>query len=183
MAISTMQDDLDIIGKLGDNPNTDNNLSADQLREKFDEGPKAIKAFINTVIVPAINKLIGAVGFTGTHSELSGRDETDQHPMAAITGLVEALKGKSASDHHHDTAYAPKNHDHAGVYAEDGHNHDTTYSKTGHHHDGTYLKQTGGTMTGKITTKGIILTRGVDYGTTSERPSNPVEGQVYWRIE
>lgn len=169
MAISTMQDDLDIISKLGDNPNTDNNLSEDQLRAKFDEGPNAIKSFLNNVIVPAINKLIGAVGFTGTHAELSGRDGAEQHPMGAITGLVVALGNKAPLNHDHGETYAPKDHD----------------------HDGKYLSGEGGTVNGAVAVTGnftlsggyLVGKVGVNIGTAAQRPESPPEGTVFFRIE
>lgn len=57
MAILTMQDDLNIIAGLGDNPNTDNALDAAGLKAKFDEASNLLKAFLNGTVVPAINKL------------------------------------------------------------------------------------------------------------------------------
>lgn len=46
------------------------------------------------------------------------------------------------------------------------------------------LPASGGTVTGKLTLKGVlVLTQGVHYGTASQRPSSPVEGQLYWRVE
>ena len=36
MAIPKLTDDLNIIATLGDNPNTDNNLTPEELKKKFD---------------------------------------------------------------------------------------------------------------------------------------------------
>lgn len=166
MAIPTMQDDLSIIAGLGDNPNTDNNLSEEQLKAKFDEGPKRIKKFINTVLVPGMNKLIGAVGFTGTHAELAERDAADQHPIAAITGLEEALNGKAPGDHDHDGSYSAKNHDHDGSYAA-----------LNHGHGGAYLELAEGAVA-----MPLILKRGMHYGTAQERPEAPEEGQQFLKL-
>lgn len=56
MAISTLNDDLNIIAGLGDNPNTDNNLTADELKAKFDAAPLIIQKFINEILVPVVNQ-------------------------------------------------------------------------------------------------------------------------------
>lgn len=65
MAIPTMDDDLNIIGGLGDNPNTDNNMTAAELKAAFDKAPKLIQNFINTTIVPALNNSSGGGGGNG----------------------------------------------------------------------------------------------------------------------
>lgn len=49
--------DLDVIQKHGDNPNTDNGLTAAALRAEFDKSGNLIKAWINTYLVPAFNDL------------------------------------------------------------------------------------------------------------------------------
>lgn len=46
-------------------------------------------------------------------------------------------------------------------------------------HTHAYLPTAGGTMTGAVTTKGIKLTKNVDYGDTL--PSSPVEGQLFFQ--
>lgn len=92
----------------------------------------------------------------------------------------------ASKDHNHDENYAPKNHDHAETYASKNHNHDENYAPKDHNHDATYAKSSqlsnylskgGGTMTGQVTLKGVILTEGKDYGTVP--PENPVTGQVF----
>lgn len=162
MAVSTMSDDLGIVAKLGDNPNTDNNLSEDELKATFDKGPKLIQNYLNTVLVPALNRLIGAVGFTGTHSELSGRDEEAQHPISAILGLTEALNSKASNGHNH-----------SGIYAEVNHNHDDAYAAAGHDHEGAYLEVTEGAVA-----MPLILVENVHYGATV--PENPEVGRLYF---
>lgn len=57
MAIPKMTDELNIISQLGDNPNTDNGLTAEELKAKFDEAPKLIKEYINNKLVPAVQKV------------------------------------------------------------------------------------------------------------------------------
>lgn len=55
--ITEFTEDVEVIQKLGDYPNSDQGLSADQLKEMFDRAPKKIKEFINTVVVPAVRAL------------------------------------------------------------------------------------------------------------------------------
>lgn len=54
MAIPRFDEDLAIISKLGDNPGSDNNLTTDAFRAKFDEGPQKIQKFLNNVLIPAV---------------------------------------------------------------------------------------------------------------------------------
>lgn len=52
-------------------------------------------------------------------------------------------------------------------------------NKASSSHTHAYLPTAGGTMTGVVTTKGIKLTKNVDYGDTL--PSSPVEGQLFFQ--
>ena len=47
--------------------------------------------------LPAVG---GGTGGTSDHSALYNRDKADQHPMSAVTGLVEALEGKQPTGHY-----------------------------------------------------------------------------------
>lgn len=51
MAFTQFSYDMEIIGKLSDTPNVDDGLTAAQLKDKFDEGGKAIKDYINNVLL------------------------------------------------------------------------------------------------------------------------------------
>lgn len=51
MAFTQFTYDMDIIAKLSDSPNVDDGLTADQLKAKFDEGGKAVKSYINNVLL------------------------------------------------------------------------------------------------------------------------------------
>lgn len=62
MAIPKLTDDLNIIATLGDNPNTDNNLTPEELKKKFDVAALIIQTFINTYLVPVVNKNTEDVG-------------------------------------------------------------------------------------------------------------------------
>ena len=54
--------DTRVIRNLGDNPNTENNLSAQDLKAKFDAAPEAIVQYINAKLIPAVQKKITADG-------------------------------------------------------------------------------------------------------------------------
>lgn len=97
MAVQNFNEDLNIISKLGNNPNSDDNLSDAGLKGKFDAAGLLIQKFLNNVLIPAVNRIENAVGFKGTHGELSGRDAANQHPMSAIAGLVARLNDISTS--------------------------------------------------------------------------------------
>lgn len=57
MAIPKFADDLGIIQKLGDNPNTDDGLTAQELKERFDAAGLMIQKYINDVLIPNINSI------------------------------------------------------------------------------------------------------------------------------
>lgn len=61
MGVTRFTDDLNIIAALGDNPNTDNSLTAEGLKKKFDEAGIIIQKFINDVLLPAIESGGGVI--------------------------------------------------------------------------------------------------------------------------
>lgn len=52
---------VEIIQALGDNPNIDDGLSSEELKMKFDEAARIIKAYLNGIMVPYINELSESV--------------------------------------------------------------------------------------------------------------------------
>lgn len=56
MAITYFTEDLNIIQKLDDQPNDVGGLSADELKEKFDESGNKIKDFLNNTLIPELDK-------------------------------------------------------------------------------------------------------------------------------
>lgn len=179
MAIPQMTDDLKIIGSLGNNPNIDNGLNEQELKEKFDEAALLIQNFLNLVMIPEVNSIIGAVGFKGSHGELTGRDANNQHPMSAIFGLVDALNGKAPSSHNHNA-----NQVNEGILSTDRLP-VVPVSKGGTGANNAVealrilgaLPISGGVMTGAVTVKGMYLTEGVDFG-----DEWPTEGLSHGRL-
>lgn len=68
MAIPLMEEDVEVISKLGDVPGSDDGLSTQELKKRFDLGAARIKNFINKILIPAIENsvnegaLLGQIG-------------------------------------------------------------------------------------------------------------------------
>lgn len=60
--ITEFTEDVEVIQKLGDYPNTDDGMNADELKAKFDQAPSAIKRFLNKQVVPAVQRLQDTAG-------------------------------------------------------------------------------------------------------------------------
>ena len=56
--ITELSENLAFIQMLGNNPNFDNNLTADQLKAWFDKAPEAIKKYINTSLIPELTAIL-----------------------------------------------------------------------------------------------------------------------------
>lgn len=64
MAIPKLTADVEIIRKLCTFPNREDGLTAEQLKEKFDRGSVEIRKYINTVLVPVLDKALPNAGDT-----------------------------------------------------------------------------------------------------------------------
>lgn len=69
--IPSFEEDMDIIQKLGDTPGTDNNLSAGELKARFDKAGNLLKTYLNR-IVPMINNVFSGEGNVITGGTLIG---------------------------------------------------------------------------------------------------------------
>lgn len=58
MALSKFEKDMQIIQALDDEPNDVGGLTAAELKAKYDEGGEAVKAFLNDVLLPALDAYI-----------------------------------------------------------------------------------------------------------------------------
>ena len=56
MPLSAFDKNVAIHQSLGNEPNIDNNLTAEELKKKFDLGAELIKAYLNERVVPAVNR-------------------------------------------------------------------------------------------------------------------------------
>ena len=57
MALEKLNENVELIQELGDQPNSDNGLSAEELKALFDRGASIIKNYLNRSVVPYINLL------------------------------------------------------------------------------------------------------------------------------
>lgn len=89
LVIPELDDDLDIIQKLDDEPNDVGGLTAAQLKAKFDEGPNAIKHYINDELLPAISDTV---------AEADVRAEAEQGRVAAEAARVTAEQGRASAE-------------------------------------------------------------------------------------
>ena len=77
--------DLSIISKLGDNPGTDNGLSAEELKAKFDEASLLLQAYLNGTLVEMLNS-----AFAGGDSapvdglNMSGAINMNRNPLQNV---------------------------------------------------------------------------------------------------
>lgn len=55
--LEKLKQSVEIIQALGDNPNIDDGLSSEELKMKFDEAARIIKAYLNESLVPYVNQL------------------------------------------------------------------------------------------------------------------------------
>lgn len=62
MAIPKFLEDLNIIARLGDKPGTDDGLSSEGFKAKFDEGILKIQVYINNVLIPGIEDSVNLDG-------------------------------------------------------------------------------------------------------------------------
>lgn len=91
MALQKFNDDLNIIAKLGDNPRTDNGLSTQGFKSKFDEAGLALQSFINDTLIPGIENTAPGLysvtmGLAAVVLTVSGWSENTQ--TVSVPGVV-----------------------------------------------------------------------------------------------
>lgn len=112
LVIPDLDDDLDVIQKLDDEPNDVGGLTAAQLKAKFDEGPNAIKRYINNELLPAISDTV---------AEADVRAEAEQGRVAAEAARVTAEQGRASAETGREQAEAARGTaEQARVAAEQG---------------------------------------------------------------
>jgi hypothetical protein len=106
MAIPRFDEDLAIISKLGDNPGSDNNLTTDAFRAKFDEGPQKIQQYLNEVLIPAAEQssspqeglnMEGGINMNG--QPLTGLKEPEADTDAATKSYVQRYADTKQPQH------------------------------------------------------------------------------------
>ena len=82
---------VSIIAKLGDHPNTDNNLSAQELREKFDEAPSNIRSYLNNTMGAELQTKIRSMD-TAIASAASAASTSTINTSRLADGAVKTAK-------------------------------------------------------------------------------------------
>lgn len=75
MAITFFTEDLNIIQKLDDQPNDVGGLSADELKQKFDESGNKIKDFLNNSLIPELDEAFSDAMTTAKIDEIVEGDD------------------------------------------------------------------------------------------------------------
>ena len=88
MAFTQFAKDMEIIGKLSDTPNVDDGLTAAQLKEKFDEGGKAIKEYLNGSLLPELLAMTLTEFLAKGPMVLSSHQYGDELPTPGIPGRI-----------------------------------------------------------------------------------------------
>lgn len=94
MAFHTMTADVAHISKLGDQPNTDNNLTAAELKARFDQAAVELKAFINSLVAQLNDRTVSA---QLRLSPVAGLESgTVQEAIAELSASLAELSGELA---------------------------------------------------------------------------------------
>jgi hypothetical protein len=78
---------MEIIAKLSDTPNVDDGLTAFQLKEKFDEGGRAIKDYINNTLLQEVAEKPAT--FTGTFRADNWSSSAPFTQEIAVEGILQ----------------------------------------------------------------------------------------------
>ena len=101
MGLTKLTEDLNIISALSDLPNTEDGLTADEMKAKFDEAVNIIKNFINLTNIPeledAINAAAQGIGFDGVGTN-SIADDAITTPKLHQTVGEEAVTTETIRD-------------------------------------------------------------------------------------
>lgn len=103
MAIMELSENLQIISNLGDNPNADNNLTAQELKAMFDAASLIIQAYINGTLVPAVNQNSSDVA-----CKLSKSGDTMEGTLNMNGNLLSGVPIPNADDQAANKAYVEK---------------------------------------------------------------------------
>ena len=87
--LEPMTDDVEILSKLGDNPGSDDGLSAQELKSKFDLGSVLLKENLNRVIA-AVNSLLSSAGNFLQGGTMAGNLNMNQYRLYGIKSPEDA---------------------------------------------------------------------------------------------
>jgi hypothetical protein len=104
MAIPKFLEDLNIIARLGNKPGTDDGLSDEGFKAKFDEGILKIQNYINNVLIPGIEDSVSEDGLLAQISDklaekLSLDGGTMRGPLNMDYKILSGIETPFAKDH------------------------------------------------------------------------------------
>lgn len=104
MAIPKFLEDLNIIARLGNKPGTEDGLSPEGFKSKFDEGILKIQNYINNVLIPGIENSVSEDGLLAQISDklaekLSLDGGTMRGPLNMDYEILSGIETPSANDH------------------------------------------------------------------------------------
>ena len=88
MGLPPFDHDMDIIQKLDDEPNDVGGLTAAELKAKFDEPGNAVKQYMNTALIPAVDAAVDHVDQVAEIGQFTAdniKEWLDEHPEATTT--------------------------------------------------------------------------------------------------
>ena len=82
MKFPKLTEDLSIISKLGDNPGTDNDLTSEGLKAKFDEASLILQSYINGTLVDPLNEIFAGGASTPNNGlNMNGAINMNNYPL------------------------------------------------------------------------------------------------------
>ena len=194
MALTKLNDDLNVIAKLDDQPNDVGGMTAQALKAEFDRAALIIQAYINNTLVPQIESALAS----GTTDLINGNQLVDGSVQAAKIAALSIVADKIANG----AVGTGKIADSAVTADKIAAQAVNLVSKvTGvlpPQNGGTgvqsiaALKEALGTIavamggTGSTTAEGArsalgitLANLGITYGTAEQRPASPQEGQIF----
>lgn len=92
MSLPVFNEDLNIIAALGDEPNLDDGLTANQLKAKFDEAANKIKAYINGDLKSTVDGLANGTGLANKAVKTAKIDDHAVTKQKIALGAVDHEK-------------------------------------------------------------------------------------------
>lgn len=90
------KEDVEVISKLGDTPGTDDGLSSNQLKAKFDQAPKAIKDYL-VKLVDSLEELFADSGGAVSGGNLTGGLNMNRYPLTGLKSPEDPLDAVNKS--------------------------------------------------------------------------------------
>lgn len=195
MALTKLNDDLNVIAKLDDQPNDVGGMTAQALKAEFDRAALIIQAYINNTLVPQIESALSS----GTTDLINGNQLVDGSVQAAKIAALSIDADKIANGAVTNAKLADSAVTANKIAAQAVNLKTKVDGVLPVANGGTgvqsiaALKEALGTITvamggtGSTSAEGArdalginLANLGITYGTEAQRPANPHEGQIFF---